>query len=1019
MLKKILITGALLVALVSGAVLYINRILIPVQVKGMVLRALKEQLKRELSFDRLYYHPLKGFVLTGLDIRSKDQDEKSFLRLDEISAQVLFLPLIHKKIVIPNLQISNPSVRIVHFSDHLWNFSDLLPAPQKNAKEDAPAFQLIVSGFSLTNGRIQITDLSAEQPFEEDVESINLKGSLALDSSIVLSGTIALPATKGTLTLDARYLVKEESFKGTLELSGLSAARYLRFAPPLPLAIRQLDLTSARITAFWAKGKLELEGNAAIAAIDADPVSKTSIKTDLDIKNLFLTMTSDGAIHLQGRFKTAETRLNSGADISLHAGLSADVSSLQLDRTGLKAEGSLEAGITSLDLPAQQSASGKIKINSAALQMKEADIAASGSLEAVNLLLTLDKTKSLKAETAAADIQFKSSASALTAAGNMEIRNLSADLDSLSVRTSVSANEAKIETVAGKPVFSSRIDCRDMRATLPQDMVFEGDPRILIRLTFDQSNPQPLSYEGSLSLDNARMSKVPQVDTVSAISARAGFTTDKLTINSLSLSTLDTAISLTGELSRFADPLIKVQLTVPRFDLAQIARILPDLVKEHQLALKGTLEAQASVEGPLAKVMDAKIDAEAVLSDVLLSSEKLDHKLEGVSGKIAYRSGQLDIKDLAATFQNRPFLVNASIKDLITTPGISASLKTGDILIDLQARKTAEALSIEKISASALDSSLTLNGRIALPAGQAPILDLHTEARLSLQNLPELLPPEQVQPLKNLQASGLLLIKGDIKGPAAEWTKYDSTLTAESALIQIMGYKLENLSLRARQKNGQIEPLTIEGKLYNGTLILDSSLRLDQPGIPFNSVVKLDRTDLALLKKDTPLNQKRISGFLSVDGKLEGEALRWQQMTGKTSVTVTEGYLWELEILSRVLTILSTTFQGGDIIITDASATLDFADEKITTQDLILKSRTVSILGEGWMDLNQNLKLNITPRLEPLAGAAEAINPTEGLINIRVSGTLSKPKIEHDLGAPTLIKKTLQNTVGGLLKIFE
>jgi hypothetical protein len=1019
MLKRILVTTALIVALASAAVLYVNRILIPVQVKDMVLRSLKEQLKRELTFDRLYYHPLKGFVLTDLDIRSKDKNDESFVRLDEISAQVLFLPLIHKKIVIPNLQVTNPSVRIIHFSENLWNFSDLLPAPSKTAKQETPAFQIIVSGFSLTNGRIQISDLSGEKPFEETIEPVNLKGSLALDSSIALSGTIGLPATKGTLGVEARYLIKEESFKGTLEIAGLSAGRYLRFAPVLPLTIRQLDLTSARITAFWAKGKLELEGSAAIAALDADPAPKTSIKTALDMKDVFLTMTSDGAISLQGRFKTAETLLSASPDISLSASLSADISSLQLDKNGLKTEGSLEAEITSLNLPAQQSVSGKLKVNSATLTMKEADISASGGVEITNLLLTLGKTQNLKADQAIADIQFKSGSAGLAATGNIEIKNLLASIDALTIQTSVSANETRLETVNGKPVLTSRIDCRNTRMTMPQDMTFEGEPRVLIRLAFDPGNPQPLAYEGSVSLDNARMSKVPQVDQVSAISTRATFTTDKLTINSLSLNTLDTDISLTGEISRFADPLLKIQATVPRFDLAMATRLIPELIKEHQLALKGTLQAQASINGSLAKIMDAEIDAQAILADVWISSDKLAQKLENLSGTLTYLSGALTIKELTTTFQNRPFTINGTIKNLITNPDISASLKTGDIVLGIDARKTADTVHINKMSASALDSTLTLNGLISLPAGQNPSMDIHTEINLSLQDLPGLLPTEQAEQLKNLQASGTLLIKGDIKGPVAEWMKYSSTLSIESSLVKIMGYKLQNLSLQAKQKDGLIEPLSLEGNLYNGALMLDASLRLDQADMPFTTVIKLDRTDLALLKKDTPLSQKQISGFLSVDGKLKGETLKWQKMNGQARVTVTEGYLWEFEILSRVLNILSTTFQGGDIIITDASATLDFADEKITTNDLTLKSRSVSILGEGWLDWNQNIDMNITPRLEPLTEAGAAINPTDGLINIRVSGTLSKPKIEHDLGAPALIKKTLQNTVGGLLKIFE
>jgi hypothetical protein len=76
------------------------------------------------------------------------------------------------------------------------------------------------------------------------------------------------------------------------------------------------------------------------------------------------------------------------------------------------------------------------------------------------------------------------------------------------------------------------------------------------------------------------------------------------------------------------------------------------------------------------------------------------------------------------------------------------------------------------------------------------------------------------------------------------------------------------------------------------------------------------------------------------------------------------------------------------------------------------------------VDFDQKIDLNISPRVEAAATARvadpiSALNPTAGIVNIRIHNTLTAPKFEHNISAPQIIQKTLQNTVGSLLKLFE
>jgi uncharacterized protein YhdP len=113
------------------------------------------------------------------------------------------------------------------------------------------------------------------------------------------------------------------------------------------------------------------------------------------------------------------------------------------------------------------------------------------------------------------------------------------------------------------------------------------------------------------------------------------------------------------------------------------------------------------------------------------------------------------------------------------------------------------------------------------------------------------------------------------------------------------------------------------------------------------------------------------------------------------------------------------------MVITEASGMFDIGEGKISTNNLTLKSPAVTLTGEGWVDFDQNVDMNITPSLSPAVGGTgavgviQAINPTSGLLNIHVTGTITKPVFNHNVSAPTMIKKTLQNTVGNILKLFE
>jgi hypothetical protein len=391
---------------------------------------------------------------------------------------------------------------------------------------------------------------------------------------------------------------------------------------------------------------------------------------------------------------------------------------------------------------------------------------------------------------------------------------------------------------------------------------------------------------------------------------------------------------------------------------------------------------------------------------------------------VAYTPAEIAWKDLTAECLGRTWSSNGSVKDPVTAPQAAVLLKTADMNAELNAVKKNDRIEIISLSGMYLDIPYAVSGNILLLPAQAPSMDVSGEFKLTLATLAKLLPPAQAKQIEPLKLDGILAVKADVKGTPQNWQDLVATVSVQTSSLKIMGYQITDLAVNAHQANGRIDPLTVSGKVYGGDLGVTATAALKDKGFPFIAAVKLEGTSLELLKKDTPMKQQRLSGNIFAAADLKGTLTDIRGMEGKASFKITNGYLWGVEILSNLLSILSSSFKGGDMIITDADADFRIAGAKVMTDNLMLRSASVTLIGEGWVDFDQNIDMNITPRIEPkttegtLNPLAE-INPTAGIINIHVSNTLTAPKFKQNISAPQVLKKTLQNTVTSILKLFE
>ncbi|MEI6438277.1 MAG: AsmA-like C-terminal region-containing protein [Candidatus Omnitrophota bacterium] len=955
MVKKILLTLAILAVLISAGLYYVNKVLLPVQVRGMILKAAGDALGRKVTFDTLQYSMLRGFIINDITVYSKENPDEVFIHCDNASAQVLFPALLQKKIILPSVRIDNLAVRVVRLNANAWNFSDLI-APKPAVPGAAPAtpaaaadkpMDIVISGLSVNNARVKLVDLVGDDAFVEMIEPVNIRGSLDLSGSVHLTGDIKIPSTKGAITFNVHAGLKKINVKAEVGLENIITEKYLRFAPEgIAIPVKSLTVAKTNATVFYEPDNISVSGSAVLSNINAEPAPGLKARGTLTLDKISLTVKKD-AIDFQGAagLQDAALELADGQKVQ------ADITLTQFNAVKTGADMSAKADIAVKNVIAQMS--GGISVKSA--------------LSAPATALTLKQ-------------------------GTLE--------------------------VTAHPTFSL------LSAALPQGMSFTGTPALGIHAMLPPAGQGNLSYDGTIQLKDGAFKGLPTIGDISDIRGTIALVTDKATLSDLSFSALGTPVAVSGAVDHFADPILNIQAEATGIDLAIIEKVVPQIMKDNALSITGKADIVASASGPVKTIQNKGLKATISLKEANVSSDKLKQALKNINGTLTYAPPKLAWKNLSGEFQDKTYTLDGFMEDF-ETPLIATSLKAENMSVDAQVKKKNDVLNIESFHGTWFDSSVSATGKIFLPAGKAPTVDITATGKTSLRDIPKIMPnlAKQVEPLK---LAGVLKINAHVKGNPADWQHLESTITIGSDVLNVMGYEADTITIDATQKDGELRPLEIKAKVYDGDLGVIGSVDLVKPGFPFDATYKLDGTNLEKLKRDTPLKNQQLSGALSVEGDMKGTPSDLRSLAGKAIVQIKDGYLWDIEMLSKVLSILSSSFQGGSIVIRDANATFNVSGGKVETNNLTLSSQTVSLIGEGWVDmLDQSVDLNITPRLEtpqtPGGGTdlMALINPTQGLVNIHVTGTLTKPKIDHNITAPTVIKKTLQNTVGGLLKLFE
>jgi len=214
--------------------------------------------------------------------------------------------------------------------------------------------------------------------------------------------------------------------------------------------------------------------------------------------------------------------------------------------------------------------------------------------------------------------------------------------------------------------------------------------------------------------------------------------------------------------------------------------------------------------------------------------------------------------------------------------------------------------------------------------------------------------------------------------------------------------------------------------IYDGTLNITSSADLQDSDVPFTATIALENFNLKKFREDQKLKIQKLAGIVNISSDLQGDGKRWRQLTGNGSFSISEGYLWQWNILDGISSILLIP-EFKSLAFTEANGDFLIGNQKITTNNTKMIGTMATLTGKGWVDFNKNLNFNIKPDFSELAiiqsdsikkKATSILTQTDGYINIKLTGTLDDPHFSVEKFPLKIIEETIGGTTDMLKEVI-
>jgi AsmA protein len=299
-LRVLGIISAILVLLIVLLTVAAKILITPERIRAAVLPMAKEALHREVELGEIKVSLFRGITLHDLNVRETDGKE-SFISADQVVLRYQFWPLLFKRVVIDEVRLEAPRIRIERLADGSFSFSDLLPADKAAPGAEEPArpepsgpssIDLLVSEVTIKDGLVVFLDrvINPTAPLEYKLESLSLTASdisLQKDFPFSLQGRI----NGSSLEITGKVNAASRSGQASVRLDDLDVTVFSPyFAEKLPGKLGslklKLDLTAnGSAEAVVSSGRIEMKQiDIVLDALKDAPLRGANVSLDYKLK---------------------------------------------------------------------------------------------------------------------------------------------------------------------------------------------------------------------------------------------------------------------------------------------------------------------------------------------------------------------------------------------------------------------------------------------------------------------------------------------------------------------------------------------------------------------------------------------------------------------------------------------------------------------------------------------------------------------------------------------------------------
>ena len=481
-----------IIVLVTLAVVYVNKVFLPVKAKEILTKKAQDFLQRPVSIGALHFSLVQGLRINHIVIYSREKKDQPFMMLEELSVSFLLAPILtHKAIVVSSVTLKHPYIFVERLTENEWNFSDLLqkksvPSPTSKAKKSSYTF--LARKILIENGEVDFVD-SSGNGFKESLRQIDMTVTISLNKTARFTIQTEWPLRNAALRAEGVVAIPSKNVSGTIKLKNIPVAEYTsRYYKNEKFNILQGVLSEGDFQIAFQNQKLQLSGLLTLLNSQLQFINNRTLSGDIRLTDIALVIelpsikqnskspnSVDGA---HGRFGAENEKLNKeGQKLQVKAKANLTSAQFQIDEER-KIEGNISADIRHLifadqklsingDVTAQkiifrlgssQTYQGDVTLTEAAFWSKNDEFDLQSQATISNLVAGWGNARDLKGNLSADSAHLHSKNRVLTLTGNAHLANADLKLGSdQSVKADMAADQLVYTLENGKSTVSGKI----------------------------------------------------------------------------------------------------------------------------------------------------------------------------------------------------------------------------------------------------------------------------------------------------------------------------------------------------------------------------------------------------------------------------------------------------------------------------------------------------------------------------------------------------------------------------------